>query len=484
MADHRREIETEMHNDEMEIDLGRLFLGMWKSFRKLWWMVFALALAGALLFTVYQRVFREPVYACTATFTVTTGDESSGSYSFYYDSTTADQMSKTFPYILESGFFRNALMEQLGTDTLNGTITAETIEDSNVVTMRAESPDAGSARNILDAALEIYPQTARFVLGEIRFNMLDEPETPDAPYNQMSVKRSAALGGLAGLFISACILGLMALLRQTARDQDEMKEITSLKCLAVVPQVQLKARKKQKKQRLSALDARLPYGYRESMRALKVRLTRKMEEHGARVLVVTSTAGGEGKSTIAVDLARLLAADGKEVLLIDGDLRKQQDAALLGIRGRYSLKSVADGTKQADELIGKSKKTGIWFLGGAKGTDQTAPVLTSRAVKEFISAMRERMDYVIIDTPPCGMFQDAGLLAEYADMLLYVVKYDSTPKRMIREGIASLSGSRAPFAGYAFNDMPETGGAYGYGRYGYGYGYGRYGYGRKAGGKE
>ena len=98
--------------------------------------------------------------------------------------------------------------------------------------------------------------------------------------------------------------------------------------------------------------------------------------------------------------------------------------------------------------------------------------------------MRERMDYVIIDTPPCGMFQDAGLLAEYADMLLYVVKYDSTPKRMIREGIASLSGSRAPFAGYAFNDMPETGGAYGYGRYGYGYGYGRYGYGRKAGEKE
>ena len=60
---------------------------------------------------------------------------------------------------------------------------------------------------------------------------------------------------------------------------------------------------------------------------------------------VTSTAGGEGKSTIAVVLARLLAADGKEVLLIDGDLRKQQDAALLGIRGRYSLKSVADGNE-------------------------------------------------------------------------------------------------------------------------------------------
>lgn len=118
----------------------------------------------------------------------------------------------------------------------------------------------------------------------------------------------------------------------------------------------------------------------------------------------------------------------------------------------------------------------MWILGGGKGIAQPAPVLSSRGVRAFIDAMRDKMDYIIIDTPPCGTFQDAGLLAEYADMLLYVVKYDSVPKRMIREGIASLSGSRAAFAGYVFNDAPESGSAYGYGRYGYGYGHG-YGYG-------
>ena len=138
MAEHRKDIEIKEQNDEVEIDLGRLIQSMWKSFRKLWWLVLALVTAGAAVFTVYQRFYNKPLYACTATFTVGTGDESSGSYSFYYDSTTADQMSKTFPYILESSFFRNTLLEQLGTDTLNGTITAETIEDSNVVTMRAE----------------------------------------------------------------------------------------------------------------------------------------------------------------------------------------------------------------------------------------------------------------------------------------------------------------------------------------------------------
>lgn len=481
MAEHRNDIEIEEQNDEIEIDLGRLIRSMWKSFLKLWWLVLALVVAGAAVFTLYQRIYNEPLYACTATFTVATGDESSGSYSFYYDSTTADQMSKTFPYILESSFFRNTLLEQLATDTLNGTITAETIEDSNVVTMRVESPSAEDARAILDAAIAVYPDTARFVLGDIQFNMLDEPTTPTEPFNQMGLKRSVAYGALGGLFLSVCILGVLALLRQTARDQDEMKEITSLRCLAAVPLVRLKARKNQKQQKISVLDERLPYGYRESMRSLKVRLERKMDGSGDKVLLITSTAAGEGKSTLAVNLARLMAADQKNVLLIDGDLRKPSDAVLLGIRGRYSLRSVLDEKKNSGELIGKSKKSGIYFLGGTKKTDQPAPVLSSKAVREFIALMREKMDYIIIDSPPCGIFQDASLLSEYADSILYVVKYDSVPKRRIREGIASLSGSRAGFTGYVFNEAPETGGAYGYGRYGYGYGYGRqkYGYGQR-----
>ena len=138
MEDQRRvsRIESE---EELEIDLGRVFLGMWKLFRRLWWMVLLLILAGAALFTLYQRLGKKPLYASSATFTVETGNETSGTYGFYYNQETADQLSKTFPYVLESGFFRNMLLEHLGSDSLNGTITAETIESSNVVTMRVES---------------------------------------------------------------------------------------------------------------------------------------------------------------------------------------------------------------------------------------------------------------------------------------------------------------------------------------------------------
>lgn len=470
MPEHR--IDIDMEKEEVGISLRWLINRMWKSFLKLWWLVLTLVLIGAGGGILYQRVLREPMYACTAIFTVSPGSDGSGKNTLYYDSTTAEQISKTFPYILESSFFQNTLLGQLGTDSLNGTITAETIDKSNVVTLRAESSSAEDSRAILDAAIEVYPEIAKFVLGDIYFTMLNEPSTPTEPFNQIKIGRSIVNGAMGGMLASVCILWVAAFSCRTVQNQEDMKAFTSLKCLAAVQRVPLKARKKQKNDRISVLDERQPYGYRESMRGLKIRLTRKMNEEGSKVLLITSTMPGEGKSLIAVNLARLLAADGKKVLLVDGDLRKQKDVALLKVCGKYSLCDVAAGKKRPEEVIRKSQKNGVYYLGNMKNMNRPAPVLSSRAVKEFIEQTREKMDYVIIDSPPCRMFQDAGLLEEYSDCVLYVIKYDSVSGRQIRDGIDSLSGNQVIFAGYVFNDVPEATSVYGYG-----YGYGRRKYG-------
>ena len=281
MEDQRKEIENR-EDDEMEIDLVLLFRAFWKSFTKLWWLVLLLILAGAGGFYAFQNLRYEPLYASSATFTVATGDGESGTYNFYYNSNTADQMSRTFPYILDSSFFRSALLERLGTDTLNGTITSETVENSNMVTMRVESPDPEDAREIMDTALEIYPETERFVLGDIQFNYLNEPETPTEPFNHIGLRRTLVLGGGAGALAGILILGLMALFRRTARNPEEMQKITSLRCLAMIPQVRFKARKKQKKQKISVLDKRISYGYRESLRALEIRLENMLAKEGEK----------------------------------------------------------------------------------------------------------------------------------------------------------------------------------------------------------
>ena len=194
---------------------------------------------------------------------------------------------------------------------------------------------------------------------------------------------------------------------------------------------------------------------------------------------------------MAANLAYKLGEDGNKVLLVDGDLRKQSDGELLGVKGTFGLSDVRN-TKSESEALEAFERYGtklegadVWILENEKKTDQPAPVLSSKRVRRFLDTMRNRMDYIIIDSPPCTLFQDASILAEYADEILYVVKYDKLPSWKIRDGLKSIGNQKAVVSGYILNECPEMRGGYGYGRYGYGkysygkYGYGKYGYGHR-----
>ncbi len=127
-----------------------------------------------------------PMYRSEATFTVTTStsDGSDGSYNYYYDSSTADQLAKTFPYILSSDLLTDAMKEDLGTETIMGSVSAQTISQSNMVTMSAVSSDPEEAKRILESAIRVYPDVARFVNGIlgsfVRAEAREEPPAREA----------------------------------------------------------------------------------------------------------------------------------------------------------------------------------------------------------------------------------------------------------------------------------------------------------------
>lgn len=157
------------------------------------------------------------------------------------------------------------LLENLGTDELDGTISAETVENSNMVTLMADAPTAEEARAILDAAMTVYPQVARFVLGSIEFHLLDDIETPTEPYNVWSVPKIVLVGGVGGLFLASMIVCLMALFNNTVKTTEDMEKITSVEYLGALPTVHQKARKNSNAARyISALD---PAAHTDSGRA-------------------------------------------------------------------------------------------------------------------------------------------------------------------------------------------------------------------------
>ena len=143
------------------IDLGTLFWIIIQGFLKFWWLVILLMAIGAGAFYLKaSRIFFMPMYQSSATFTVLTGgastaDSGNGTYNFYYDTTTAGQLARTFPYILSSSLLTDAIKEDLGVEAVNGSISAQAISESNMITMSVISQSPEDAKAILESAIKV-----------------------------------------------------------------------------------------------------------------------------------------------------------------------------------------------------------------------------------------------------------------------------------------------------------------------------------------
>lgn len=473
--------------EELEIDLGTLLWNFLQGLARFWWLIVILALLGSVVLYVKNSRFYSPMYRSEASFTVMTGgtNETTGteSYNFYYDSTTAGQLASTFPYILSSSLLTDAIEADLGVDSINGSISAQAVSNSNLITMTVTSNDPEDAKEILESAIRVYPDVARFVIGDTKFNMINVPTVPTEPYNQPNYTRKVVKGALFGGAAGVFLIALYAFFRKTVQTPDELKNVMNLSCVGNIPQIKSKARKKAKNQVLSIFNQDLSQRFKENVLSIELKAEREMEEKGGKILLVTSTISGEGKSTLALNMAYAAATHGKKVLFIDGDLRKQIDRKKLTEKEGQGLFGVIKGKVSLEQAVEMDPRSGIYFLCGNLPVRNVPGVLNHPRFQEILSQVRKENDLIILDAPPAEMFEDASLMAEYADGILYVIRHDFVQKRRILDSLAGLEESGCPILGYAFNGVPLHKGKYGYygyGRYGYGY-YGKYGYGEQKG---
>lgn len=456
-----------VENEAMKIDLRVLLTDVLRGAKRLLWLgVLLVAMGAALLVWQTWRSYR-PVYRASASFTVSvTNPLYSGSRT--YNASTAEQMEKTFPYILTSGVLSDRVRERLGLSYLPA-ISASALKTTNIFTLSVTSEDPQLAYDVLNATIACYPEVAEFVVGPTAMELLDETGVPTQPINRRDYPAAVKRGGLLGAGLWLALVLLLALVRSTVHNEKELEQLVNLRCLGVLPEVRRAGRRGGGRPLLvTAGDAS---GFSESMRLLRIRVEKELRQREKKVVLVSSAVPGEGKTTVAANLAVALAQRGKRTLLMDCDLRNPSIAAMFGRENGLGLSAYLERRVEADQIICPMDSKSFCAVFGGKPVANATELLARRETRELVDAAREVFDYIVLDTPPSSLLADAAELTELADCAVMVIRQNTASRSQILEGVQLLADSGLPLIGCVLNGarglvLHDSYGYYGYGKYG------------------
>lgn len=458
---------------EEKIDLMRVANDMLRGAKRFWPLVLLAAVILSAFY--YVRAYRsyQPMYTSNATFTVTR-DDSNLYNNTYINERAANQIVKTFPYILNCGLLQKQVAADLGLSSVPGSITTETLGSTNMITIVVTSAKADYAQQILESVIEHYPSVAEPVIGEVKMNLLDITDVPENTAIPPSVKHSIFQGVLTSCFLGFAGLLLYAFTRNTIHEEEDIKKKTNVDCICAIPQIVFKRRGQEFRKDISIYNKKISQTFLESIRVLRARIEKDAKKNQVKVFLVTSTAPGEGKSTIAANIAMALAMGGAEVALVDCDLRNPSVRERLNLEeegpGLYDILEEEAGL---EKVMMRDEMHKINVLPGGKPCDDGSEVLDSPRMKLILEQLKRKNDYVILDTAPVGMLTDTAVLAQAADAALFVIKQDYASCANILDGINQLAESKVYISGCILNGAQAGIGGYGYRYYKY---YNRYGY--------
>jgi capsular exopolysaccharide synthesis family protein len=271
------------------------------------------------------------------------------------------------------------------------------------------------------------------------------PSSPSSPKVPLDLAIGVALGLLLGLAV-ALVQDSMS---DRLRSRDEVEEYAGAQVLAVVPKA--RARRWGRRDHLITL-AHPSSAFSETYRALRARILFSAAHSGLKVVMVASASPGEGKSTVAANLAVVLAEAGRRVILISADLRRPSLAKPFDLDDQIGLSNLLDGQCQLSEALQESATWNLWVItSGGPVLDRPADLLQSEAMADIISQVRELADFVIIDTPPILLVSDALSLAPMVDGIVLVVRAGETTRTTLWRARMELAQVHGPVIGTVMN---------------------------------
>lgn len=309
--------------------------------------------------------------------------------------------------------------------------------------------------------LQRREETAMMIANAIpKGRIIDEAYSLSQPVS-VKMKTVLAIALLIGLIVPCLLLYLRRLFRTKFDDIQELRALTDIPVVGEI------CKDKNAENLVVTPGSSTPTT--ELFRMVRSSLQFMTAGDGCHTILVTSTRPGEGKSFISVNLAASFAITGKRVVLLGMDIRNPQLGNYLGLKHNAGITNfLADPSLSIDSIIMSSPRVqGCDVILAGPVPPNPSELLSSAAVDKLFAELRERYDYIIIDSAPSGMVSDTLSLGHVADMTLYVTRADYTLRRDVTFVNNLSTDNRLPRIALVLNGVPMRAKAYGYG-YGYG----------------
>jgi capsular exopolysaccharide synthesis family protein len=434
------------------------------------WVIICVTIAVAVLAAVVVTLLTTPLYeASTRLFVSTTAGASANE--IYEGNLFSQERVLSYTKLLTGESLAQRTIDKAHLDMsaqdLREKVKASSAPNTVLIDVAVRDPSPVEARNIADALTDEFV----IMVGE-----LETPEDGSRPAARVVVEQHATvptkpvvpkttlnvtIGLVLGLLLGIGLAVLRDRLDNTVKNRQILEEITDAGLVATIPFD--KARRK---------DAAISFAndrstIAEAFRELRTNLQFLEVDNPPRVLVVTSSLPGEGKTTTAINIALALAEADHNVVLVDGDMRRPKVDAYLGLIGSVGFSTVLTGRASLHEVLQTGRFPGLTVLTSGAVPPNPSELLATKAAHKLLNDLRTGFDYVIVDSSPLLAATDAAVLAAASDGVLVIARFAETKRDQLAHGIGNLKNVGARILGAIFTMMPaRSNQAYYYSYYG------------------
>jgi capsular exopolysaccharide synthesis family protein len=297
-------------------------------------------------------------------------------------------------------------------------------------------------------------------IGVNNISIVDKAEEPNKAYKPKKLL-NLLIGIFLGLFGGIALAFLFEHLDDTIKQPDDIEKLLGLSVLGVIPFVRRKTTEGGDN-RLILENMDLRSAFAESYRSLRTAMQFSTPEGMPKVLMITSSSMGEGKSTTAISLATHFALAGKTVLLIDADLRKASTHKNLKLDNSNGLTNYLAGDAKPVDITQGTEVPNLYAITSGPLPPNPAELLSSGKMVSLLTLAAEKFDQVIVDGPPVLGLADAPLLGNLAEATALVIEAGGTRRDFARGAVKRLRATRTRLVGAILTKVESRGGSYGY----------------------